>query len=292
MESKVGNSRRAWLISDRRLHRMAWLPVLLVGLGLFVALRQTLLATGNANLLPALVLIGTLVVPVAFVTFIAGSRVDVHVTSGALAATAVCGGVVAVVVAGLLEFDALRHLGPAAILGVAVIEEAAKLIVPLLLLVYGPWRAVGDGLALGIASGAGFAVLETAGYTFVTAVNTHGSLPAIDDVLAVRGVLSPAGHMLWTGMCTAMLWTAASARFRGWRCLSFIATLGLAVGLHALWDGVGTPWSYGLLAGIGAVALSLISHATQRMSLDPPAPRDQNDEDNPKTTSSNLSRNI
>lgn len=49
-------------------------------------------------------------------------------------------------------------------LGVAVIEEAAKLIVPFLVLLILPNSDRQAGVMIGIASGAGSATLETMGY--------------------------------------------------------------------------------------------------------------------------------
>lgn len=57
------------------------------------------------------------------------------------------------IVAGVLEFDTLHRLGMAAQFGVAIIEESAKLLVPVGVLVLGRWRRPADGLIIGVASG-------------------------------------------------------------------------------------------------------------------------------------------
>ena len=54
----------------RRLPRGAWLGVLVVGAGLFELLQQALIATKNPNLVPSLILVGSVVIPGAFVAFI------------------------------------------------------------------------------------------------------------------------------------------------------------------------------------------------------------------------------
>ena len=46
---------------------------------------------------------------------------------------------------------------------VGLIEEAAKLIVPLLVLIFSSTRRSRDGVIIGVASGMGFATLETMG---------------------------------------------------------------------------------------------------------------------------------
>ena len=65
---------RSELSPGPRLPGTAWLGVLVVGIGLFELLQQTLIATQNPNLVPALILVGAVVVPAAFVAFVDGRR--------------------------------------------------------------------------------------------------------------------------------------------------------------------------------------------------------------------------
>jgi RsiW-degrading membrane proteinase PrsW (M82 family) len=44
------------------------------------------------------------------------------------------------------------------------------------------------------------------GYGFVSLLQSKGNLGVLDEVLLVRGLSSPAGHMSWTGMVCAILW--------------------------------------------------------------------------------------
>ena len=91
------------------------------------------------------------------------------------------------------------------LIAVGLIEETAKLIVPALLLLLGRYRRPADGLLIGVASGAGFAVLETMGYGFVVLIISHGNLSAVDGVLMTRGLLSPAAHADLTGLPPMLL---------------------------------------------------------------------------------------
>ena len=193
--------------------RLVPLLVLLAGLTLFEAVRETLVTTNNEALVPTLLLLGALVIPSAFVAFVAGRPMKSTVSSATLTVVAVAGGVVGVVIAGFLEFETLQRLGTAGKLGVAVIEETTKLIIPAGLLLLGRSRAVADGLLLGVASGAGFAALETMGYAFTTIVNRHGDLSTVTNLLLVRGLWSPAGHMAWTGITATALYHAVAQRF-------------------------------------------------------------------------------
>ncbi len=63
-----------------------------------------------------------------------------------------------------------------------------------------------DGLVIGVAVGMGFAALETMGYAFVALIASRGDIGAVEQMLLLRGVLSPAGHMAWTGLACAALW--------------------------------------------------------------------------------------
>ncbi len=111
--------------------RHAWLGVLLVGAALFFAGERTLIATGNPNLVPSAILLGASTVPLAFLTFIYGRRLPYGVPGWAVAASAFLGGVIGTTVAATLEFDVLQELGGLPMLGVGLIEETSKLLVPL-----------------------------------------------------------------------------------------------------------------------------------------------------------------
>ena len=151
------------------------------------------------------------------------------------------GGVLGVVLAGLGEADVLLHLGSEPTLAVGVIEEAAKLLVPLAVLLFTRYRSVpADGLLVGVAAGDGFAVLETMGYGFTVLLETR-DLAAVTSTLLIRGLASPAGHAAWTGLAAAALWrvwpTAALGRVwahcgRPGALLGFVGTFLLVVVLH------------------------------------------------------------
>jgi RsiW-degrading membrane proteinase PrsW (M82 family) len=251
--------------------------VLLVGIGLYEAVRRAVFETGNPNLLPALILLGAAVVPAAFVAFIAGLRLVFAVRGGLVAATALIGGVIGVVAAGLLEYRTLQRLGVLPVLGVGLIEEAAKLIVPfVLVLVLRRDRHAADGLLIGVASGAGFAVLETMGYAFVVLIQSHGNIAVVQAVLFERGVLSPAAHMAWTGLAAAALWRAAIEHWRPRALGEFAVVFLVVVALHTAWDAAPTIWVDGIVAVGSLVLLAWTTHRLaaphRRTLLPPPGP--------------------
>jgi RsiW-degrading membrane proteinase PrsW (M82 family) len=244
--------------------RWAWLPTLLVGVGLFELVRRALVDTGNPNLLPALILLGAAVIPASFVAFVYGRSLRQDVSAGLLAFTALVGGVVGVVLAGVWEYHTLLRLGSLPTLAVGFAEETAKLIIPAAVLLFVGYRRAADGLLLGVASGAGFAALETMGYAFVALIETRGDLGTVDGILLLRGLLSPAAHMAWTGLTAAALWEAAARRWPARALLRFVLVYLVAVGLHTTWDTVHTGVVYIVLACIGLGLLAATTHHLSR----------------------------
>jgi protease PrsW len=219
--------------------RWAWLGVLVIGLVLYILVLRTLVRTQNPNFVPALILLGATVVPLAFLTFSQARTGRWQVPAWALVTSAFFGGVIGTVVAGTLEYDTLRRLGALPMLFVALIEESAKLIVPVLLLftvlTRHRRRLPSDGLIIGVAAGMGFAALETMGYAFTALLSSRGNIGTVEETLFLRGLTAPAGHTAWTGLTAGALWAllaVPSAR----RFLEFIGTFIGAVLLHTLWD--------------------------------------------------------
>jgi RsiW-degrading membrane proteinase PrsW (M82 family) len=240
--------------------------VLVVGVVLYEIVRSAVLATGNPNFVPSLILLGAAVVPAAFVAFVAGRRLVFDIGGGLVGTTALVGGVIGVVTAGVLEYRTLVTLGFLPMVAVGLIEEAAKLIVPVLLvLILRRHRHPADGLLLGVACGAGFAVLETMGYAFVVLIRSGGNLDVMHEVLFLRGVLSPAAHMAWTGLTTAALFMAAAERWRPRALARFVGIFVVAVALHSTWDSLASETWVADIA-VAVVSLALLAWTTHRLA--------------------------
>lgn len=228
-----------------------------MGVVAYLVVLQVMVTTSNPTFLPTLLLIGAATVPMAVLVAARGPRDRPVVDAGSLAVAAIGGGIVGTVVAGFLEYETLRALSGLQMLGVGLIEEAAKLIVPIMLLLLSKrTHHVTAGTAIGVASGAGFAVLETMGYGFNALLADH-SLAAVDGTLLLRALLAPAGHVAWTGMVCAALWQWAGARSvkdpqTGRAGLVMLGTFAAAVALHALWDGVNS-----LVVHIAVIVISV-----------------------------------
>lgn len=216
--------------------RRQWLRVFVGGLVLLYLVERVLVETGNPNFVPSALLLGAFLVPVTFVTYLYERLPDWEIPLPTLAICFLWGGVLGTVVAGTVEYDLAKTLGFLPKLGIGLVEESTKMIVPLVFYFLGRHRSEAAGIILGVSTAMGFAALETMGYGFVSLLQSRGSLGVLDEVLLVRGLLSPAGHAAWTGLVCAVLWrerlrvgrATVNARVAG----AFVT----AVVLHALWD--------------------------------------------------------
>jgi RsiW-degrading membrane proteinase PrsW (M82 family) len=244
--------------------RWSWVPVLVVGAGLYELVRLTLADTGNPLFVPTLILLGAAVIPVAFVAFVSGRRLSFGVRGSVVGLTALLGGVVGVLVAGVLEYATARSAGGVPPLAVGLVEEFAKLLVPAAaLLLFRRTRQPADGLLLGVACGAGFAVLETMGYALVALVGSGGNLSLVNDLLLDRGLLSPAAHMAWTGLAAAALWRAATEHWRTRAVVRLVGVYLFVAALHAAWDSTVSVWAH---AGLAVVSLGLLLRTAHRLA--------------------------
>jgi len=241
-----------------RILRRYWFQIFVSGLLLLYLVERTLVATGDPNYIPSALLLGAFLVPVTFTTYLYERQPDWDVPLPHVATCFIWGGVLGTVVAGTLEYDVMRTLGFLPKLGIGLIEESAKLIVPLIFYFLGRHRSEATGIVLGVATAAGFAGLETMGYGFISLLASKGNLEVLDEVLLVRGLTSPAGHMAWTGLVCAVLWRerlkAGHATFN-WRVGG---AFGTAVILHALWDTFASAKSSTFVGLLGIALVSLV----------------------------------
>jgi RsiW-degrading membrane proteinase PrsW (M82 family) len=248
-----------------KLFHRRWFQILVAGVLLFVAAGQALRITSNPNFFPTVILLGAFVVPVAFVAYIY-ERVPAKDVS--LPCILICflgGGTVGLIAAGILEFQTLQGLGIFGMFGVGLIEEGSKLILPVVQYARGKYRSEADGLLFGVAAGMGFAALETMGYGLVALIKSQGSVGTLEQVLFLRGLLSPVGHAAWTGLVCAVIWRERERKGRGLLSLAFVGTFILAIVLHALWNIVNslgaptvTAWVIVIAGNVAIATVSLI----------------------------------
>lgn len=248
-----------------------WSKVFLTGLGLWLLTVAVTFATGNPNLIPTLVLLGSFLVPVTFVLWAFTKRHSGEVTAELLFSTFVTGGVLGVLAASLLE-TYLLHPNPLFFFGVGLIEEAAKLAVLAFLCRRLQHKYAVDGVILGASVGFGFAAFESAGYAFTALFTQQGlSLMTLVETELLRGVLAPVGHGLWTAILGGILFSASGGRHYAFTKRLLVSFAGVAA-LHALWDGwqsiaqvitdvTRDPHLFTALSWGGLIAVSLVGVA-------------------------------
>jgi protease PrsW len=225
-----------------------WWRVLLLAFFFYILGIILLILTENPNLFPTVVMIGSFMVPAAYVAFFYERR---HLSTLSLPTTSLSffyGGFLGVFAASILEPIFVRSTDPFTVFTVAMIEEFAKILGVLVIARRHGHDSELDGMILGAAAGMGFAALESMGYTFTAFLMSGGSLTATVGVTLIRGLFAPLGHGTWTAILVGVLFRESrNGRFR--INLRVIGTYLLVVLLHGLWDGL--PSLVGNITGSG-----------------------------------------
>src|SRR5919109_1731244 len=217
-------------------HGPSWVRIFVSGLTLWSAAVLVTFATRNVNLIPTIILLGSFLVPAAFVAYAFG-RADRVVTAQRIFTAFVYGGVLGVLGASILEAALLRQPSGLAYAGVGLIEEAVKLAALWLLARRLPRYTMRDGIVLGAAVGFGFAAFESAGYAFNALFTQSGlSLLNLVETEVLRGILAPVGHGLWTAILGGELFAAAARHGRPRLTGAVLGWYLVVAVLHSLWD--------------------------------------------------------
>jgi RsiW-degrading membrane proteinase PrsW (M82 family) len=121
------------------------------------------------------------------------------------------------------------HLGWLGASVAPLAEEPAKLLALAFVWNKKRYPYILNGLLLGAAVGTGFAAFESAGYALRFGLGE----------IVPRGLLSPFGHIVWTGMSAAALWRVKRGRpieLEMFRDPRFVRVFAGAVVLHGIWD--------------------------------------------------------
>jgi protease PrsW len=254
-----------------------WLRVFAIGLLLWVASVVVTALTGNTNLIPTIVLLGSFLVPVTAVVWYMDHYHDRILTPQRVLYAFVVGGVLGVLGASILESWLLSD-GLLVYVGVGLIEEGCKLLALVLIAWRLPRYITRDGVVLGAAVGFGFGALESSGYALNALIVPYGhvvvlSLPRLVTTELLRGVLAPVGHGLWTAILGGVLFRASRNARHPRITLGVVGAYLLVSLLHALWDS---------MRGIALVLTELLTATpAQRIALTsgvlpPPTPAQVN----------------
>ncbi len=212
----------------------------------------------NTNFIPGIIFVGSFAVPVATLMFFLEMNVPRNISIFVVMVFLFAGGVASLIVTSIF-FDRLdfisRVLGtPAA----GIIEETAKILCVILLInKLSRYKWILNGLLIGAAFGTGFAAFESSGYALNFALQS-GSFDTGIDIIVMRGILAPFGHIIWTGNAAAALWIVKGDKSFQWSMLKdirFIRVFLSSVVLHFLWD---TDFSILSLPFVGDLKLVIL----------------------------------
>lgn len=215
----------------------AFFKVFMVSLIVYLGFVFALNIFGNIKLVPGLIITGSFMIPFALLIFFFEVNVARNISLYQVIKLVFFGGILSLI----LSLFLFRTTGLDSWLGAAsagIIEEIGKAGALLLVINRLQYRWTLNGMLFGAAVGAGFAAFESAGYALERLLAYGGG--AMLDNITHRGFLSMVGgHVLWTSMVGAGLW-----RIRGDHNFSFqmvkdprfLRVLGIAMGLHMIWN--------------------------------------------------------
>ncbi|MCR5438944.1 MAG: PrsW family intramembrane metalloprotease [Selenomonas sp.] len=186
---------------------------------------------GNKLAAPGVIFIGALAVPFSALIFFfevnAPRNISIFETTQVFFIGGVMSLIMTMFVYGFIGFDKLNNTSTF-LVGLA--EEVGKVMVIAYFLRGQEKKFILNGLLIGAAVGAGFAVFETAGY-----IAKSNSL----TVLYLRGALALGGHVAWaglTGAALAMVKGDKPLRIDHLMDMRFLKFLAVSIVLHGLWD--------------------------------------------------------
>lgn len=222
------------------LHRLRvppWVTLTAGGVAFFALLRWVTLTTHNPRLIPGMVLIGALVVPVSLIAALRGktSSSPSDVTTDKALIIALASGCLSISLAAVMEKPTITDaILPLTVVG--PIEEAAKLAVIVCAVLWLVPATPRNGVVVGAACGAGFAVVETLGYVFTDYLGSGDKFTALESDLLWRSLFTPATHLAWSAILGYAVAAAASKHWAPrWTALATATYLAVAA-LHSAWD--------------------------------------------------------
>ncbi|GMQ80582.1 MAG: PrsW family glutamic-type intramembrane protease [Rhodothermia bacterium] len=216
---------------------------------------------GNLNLVPGLIMVGSFAVPISALIFFVEVNARRNVSLYEVLRLVFVGGILSLILS-LVLFQVsyaleLNWLG-ASVAG--LVEEPGKLLALFIVVNVTKYRYTLNGLLFGAAVGTGFAAFESAGYALRTLLVSPDP-DAMMDIIMLRGMLAPFGHIVWTAMGGAALWKVKGPRkfqFGMVTDVRFVRIFTIAVVMHMFWNSPLYLPFYGKYVIIGVVAWIII----------------------------------
>lgn len=227
----------------------AWVyfKILVFFLIAYIPVRIGFISYGNANFLPAMVVLAAFAVPVTILIFFFEINIFRNIPFYKVMKYFVWGGGLSLILAILffsldINTDISTYFGA---LMVGLIEEVAKAaIVAAFLFKSKKSNYILNGLLIGAAVGAGFAAFETAGY--ILRYGLSSGLETMLGVIKLRGFLAPGGHVAWAAIEGAGLMYVKGFEKLDKKHLNdkrFLLICLIPIVLHGVWDmPINTPY--------------------------------------------------
>jgi protease PrsW len=212
-------------------------------------------ATGNTNCVPGMMFLGAFAVPLATLVLFFEWNTPRNVSVYAVAKLFLMGAVASLGVALLGYALPIFNIST---MEAGIVEECAKLLTVVVIMRGVRYKYILNGILFGATVGAGFAAFETAGYALNEGLLqglvpnlTHGvnqtaamgaGVSAMLQLLLLRGVEAPLGHVAWTALAAGAFWRVKQDKPTSPGMLlnpSFLKAFAIPVVMHATWD---APW--------------------------------------------------
>ena len=214
--------------------------VLLALLATFALLYICSIQFQNPNMLPGLMFIGALAMPFSVLIFIFETNAPRNISIFEVIKMFFVGGVSSLVLTLLLfEIFPVADLDYIGAVTVGFVEELGKLLaIVIFVRILNP-RYILNGMLIGAAIGAGFAVFETAGYGFRFLVMSGFNIDMMIDVLFLRAWSSIGAHVVWaaiTGAALVLVKGRNPFQMKNIIAPRFLSFFVIPVLLHAIWN--------------------------------------------------------
>jgi RsiW-degrading membrane proteinase PrsW (M82 family) len=216
--------------------------------------------SGNARIVPGLIIMGSLVVPLATVFLFWELNTPRNISFHMVLILVCLGGVISLAVS-LIAFD-VAHLEWLGAASAGICEETGKLLTVVLVVRNTKYKYILNGLVFGAAIGGGFGGFETAGYAFndgfftgfmsyflknfdaaqIEKLLNHSLLVGYDGMITLihrRSYYAPFMHVAWSAIAAGALWRVKGAnpiRIGMFFDPRFLRTFMVPVALHMFWN--------------------------------------------------------
>lgn len=195
----------------------------------------------NVNAFPGLIVVGSFAVPISTLVLFTEVNAFRDISMYKVLQVFFVGGcaslVATLIIFSITDWDFDDNY--AAAISIGVIEELGKAIIVFFFLNKMNKKTILGGLLIGASVGAGFAAFESAGYAFQILLG--GGWDMMMDVIFLRGILAPGGHVAWAAITGAAFVLAAKAANGQYTTNlfvdgKFLRLFILPVAMHAAWD--------------------------------------------------------